>query len=101
MVGDAGRVGLEDEGAIAELVSQAQLELIPAEDEHSPIGVKINGEEVTQAIRTPEVTANVSTIAAQPAVRRQLVKQQQRWGEKGGVVAEGRDMGTHVFLMLV
>ena len=90
-------VGLEDEGAIAELVSQAQLELIPAEDEHSPIGVKINGEEVTQAIRSPEVTANVSTIAAQPAVRRQLVKQQQRWGEKGGVVAEGRDMGTHVF----
>ena len=91
-------VALEDEGAIAELVSQAELELIAAEDELSPIGVKINGgEKVTQAIRSPAVTANVSTIAAQPAVRRQLVKQQQRWGEKGGVVAEGRDMGTHVF----
>jgi pantoate ligase/cytidylate kinase len=32
-----------------------------------------------------------------PAVRRELVKQQQRWGSKGGIVAEGRDIGTHVF----
>jgi len=88
-------VQIEDKGAIGELVSQAKLELIPREDK---IGVKINGEDVTEAIRTPAVTANVSTIAAQPAVRRKLLKQQQEWGEKGvGVVAEGRDMGTHVF----
>ncbi len=88
-------IKVEDQGGIGELVSKAKLELIPHEDK---IRVKINGEDVTEAIRTPAVTANVSIIAAQPAVRRQLLQQQQEWGEKGvGVVAEGRDMGTHVF----
>ena len=91
-------IGVEDEAAIAELVSGAVLELIPPDSPHSPIRVQINGEDVTEAIRTPQVTANVSTIAAQAAVRRELVKQQQRWGKKGGIVAEGRDIGTNVFL---
>jgi pantoate ligase/cytidylate kinase len=59
--------------------------------------VWIDGEEVTQAIRSLEVTANVSAVAAIPAVRQELVKQQQRWGHQGGIVAEGRDIGTHVF----
>ncbi|NES82669.1 MAG: bifunctional pantoate--beta-alanine ligase/(d)CMP kinase [Moorea sp. SIO2B7] len=90
-------ISLENEEAIAELISQAKLELIAAESPQSPVGIKINGEDITQAIRTPQVTANVSKIAAQPAVRQELVKQQQRWGEKGGLVAEGRDIGTHVF----
>ncbi|MEO8892824.1 MAG: (d)CMP kinase, partial [Coleofasciculaceae cyanobacterium] len=44
-----------------------------------------------------EVTKNVSAIAAQKSVRQELVKQQQSWGSKGGIVAEGRDIGTHVF----
>jgi pantoate ligase/cytidylate kinase len=43
------------------------------------------------------VTSQVSSIAAQSAVRRALVKQQQNWGKRGGLVAEGRDIGTHVF----
>jgi pantoate ligase/cytidylate kinase len=45
----------------------------------------------------PEVTANVSAIAAQAPVREILVKQQQLIGQSGGVVIEGRDIGTHVF----
>ena len=53
--------------------------------------------DVTQAIRTIEVTSQVSAIAAQSAVRQALVKQQQSWGKKGGLVAEGRDIGSHVF----
>ncbi|MGL6341586.1 MAG: (d)CMP kinase, partial [Waterburya sp.] len=57
----------------------------------------IDNQEVTQAIRTPEVTANVSAIAAQAAVRAKLVEMQQQWGEKGGIIAEGRDIGTNVF----
>jgi pantoate ligase/cytidylate kinase len=61
------------------------------------VRVWIHDREVTQAIRSREVTAQVSAIAAQPYVRRELLKQQQRWGVKGGVVAEGRDIGTHVF----
>jgi pantoate ligase/cytidylate kinase len=53
--------------------------------------------EVTQAIRTAEVTAKVSTVAAQPTVRQVLLRQQQAYGTQGGVVMEGRDIGTHVF----
>lgn len=89
-------IALDDEGAIAELVSQANLELIPAEPPH-PTRVIINGEDVTQTIRTPEVTAIVSQIAAKASVRQELVKQQQRYGKTGGIIAEGRDIGTAVF----
>jgi pantoate ligase/cytidylate kinase len=62
-----------------------------------PTIVHINAQEVTTAIRTLEVTANVSAIAAQAAVREKLVEMQQQWGEKGGLIAEGRDIGTNVF----
>jgi pantoate ligase/cytidylate kinase len=86
-------VSVDDRMAIAELVSQAEIELIPGD----PITVKINHQDVTQAIRTPEVTANVSKISAQNAVRQRLVKIQQSWGKKGGLVAEGRDIGSNVF----
>jgi pantoate ligase/cytidylate kinase len=89
-------VSPDDEGAIAELVNQANLELIPAEPPN-PTHVTINGEDVTEAIRTPEVTAIVSQIAAKAPVRQALVKQQQRYGKTGGIVAEGRDIGTAVF----
>lgn len=90
-------LSLEDEPAIAELVSQSQISLTTNEDGGAAPRVWIDGEEVTQAIRSLEVTANVSAIAAQKSVRLELVKQQQRWGSKGGIVAEGRDIGTHVF----
>jgi pantoate ligase / CMP/dCMP kinase len=90
-------IALDDECAIAELVSQCEIELTPGEDLQSPVRVWINGVDVTQVIRTIEVTSKVSAIAAQSAVRQALVKQQQIWGKKGGLVAEGRDIGTHVF----
>jgi pantoate ligase/cytidylate kinase len=90
-------IDLEDEPAIAELVSQSQIYLTTDEQEGAAVRVWIDGEEVTQVIRSLEVTANVSLVAAQPTVRRELVKQQQRWGCQGGVVAEGRDVGTCVF----
>lgn len=86
-------VELEDEVAIADLVSQAKLELKPCD----PLEVRVNGQDVTQAIRSLEVTAHVSTLAAQPAVRDILRQQQQAYAQVGGVAAEGRDMGTHIF----
>ncbi|MEM8778268.1 MAG: bifunctional pantoate--beta-alanine ligase/(d)CMP kinase [Cyanobacteria bacterium P01_G01_bin.49] len=89
-------VDVQDETAIAELVSQATLEFIPPSDHHS-LEISINGENVTQKIRTPEVTALVSPISAQAAVRQKLVNYQQEIGKRGGVVAEGRDIGTNVF----
>lgn len=87
-------VAVEDEVAIAEIVSKCQIELIP--DGKQPRTL-INGQDVTTAIRSLEVTANVSAIAAQWAVRQALVKQQQGFGNQGGIVAEGRDIGTTVF----
>ncbi|MFN6516915.1 MAG: bifunctional pantoate--beta-alanine ligase/(d)CMP kinase [Nostoc sp. CreGUA01] len=90
-------IAIDDECAIAELANQCQIQLTPTQDLKFPVRVWINGIDVTQVIRTIEVTSQVSAIAAQSAVRQALVKQQQSWGKKGGLVAEGRDIGTHVF----
>ncbi len=59
--------------------------------------VEINGHDVTEAIRSPEVTAQVSAVAAHGCVREALTRQQQAMGARGGLVAEGRDIGTAVF----
>lgn len=57
----------------------------------------LNGENVEREIRTLEVSNHVSPIAALPFVRMALVAQQQRMGEDGGIVMDGRDIGTVVF----
>jgi len=59
--------------------------------------VFVDGTEVTDAIRTPEVTAIVSSVAAIGAVREAMVEQQRRMGIVGGVLMDGRDIGTVVF----
>ena len=88
-----------NEVAVAELLPTCHIQLLAniQDDTPQPPKVRVNGEDVTEAIRTTTVTAKVSTIAAQPAVRRKLVEQQQQYGQKGGIVADGRDIGTHVF----
>ncbi len=87
-------VELSDEPAIAELASRSEILLGGAA---TAINVQINGRDVTEAIRDPKVTARVSEVAAQQAVRAALVQQQQNYGQRGGVVMDGRDIGTHVF----
>jgi len=87
-------VAIDDEPGIAELVSQCEISL---SGEPTAINVRVNGQEVTQIIRSLEVTSKVSAIAAQPAVRCELVRQQRRYAQQGGIVIEGRDIGTHVF----
>lgn len=60
--------------------------------------VTVDGVDATDAIRGPEVTTAVSTVAANRGVRAEMVKRQQAWAEvHGGGVAEGRDIGTVVF----
>lgn len=59
--------------------------------------VFVNGEDVSSAIRTPEVSLLTSQVSACPAVREELVRLQQQMGAAGGVVLEGRDIGTVVF----
>ncbi len=63
----------------------------------APPAIFVNGQDVTQAIRSLEVTSQVSAVSAQPAVRWALVQQQQLYGKQGGIVVEGRDIGTNVF----
>lgn len=57
----------------------------------------MNGKPVTKAIRTPEVTAHICYIADNPQIRRIMVAIQQKIGQHGGIVMEGRDIGTKVF----
>jgi cytidylate kinase len=57
----------------------------------------MDGEDVSEAIRTPEIDKNISPVAANPGVRKILVKKQQALGREGGVVMDGRDIGTVVF----
>jgi cytidylate kinase len=57
----------------------------------------MNGEDVSRAIRTPEMSAASSRVSRWPAVRSALVGQQRRFGAGGGIVMEGRDIGTVVF----
>jgi cytidylate kinase len=59
--------------------------------------VLLNGDDVTVAIRTPEISLLTSQVAACQAVRTALVNCQRKLGERGGVVLEGRDIGTVVF----
>ena len=63
----------------------------------SPGRISLNGEDVTEAIREPEVSSGASKVAVIPGVRRALVAKQRAMGEHASVVMEGRDIGTVVF----
>ena len=70
---------------------------IAAGIELSPGRIALNGEDVTDAIRTPEVSSGASKVAVIPGVRRAMVAKQRAMGERASVVMEGRDIGTVVF----
>jgi cytidylate kinase len=59
--------------------------------------VLLDGEDVSQAIRTPEISQRASEVSVVPGVRAALLELQRRMGEGGGVVVEGRDIGSVVF----
>ncbi|WP_430609603.1 (d)CMP kinase [Enterococcus sp. DIV0876] len=84
---------LDDEAAIAALIDQYPITFKPKKDGQD---VFVGTEEVTEAIRQPEVTNAVSEVSAHPAVRKKLVEQQQAIAVEGGVVMDGRDIGTAV-----
>lgn len=83
-----------DEAYISELAKTMVIEFKP---EANINRVFVDGVEVTGAIRSAEVTANVSHVAAIGDVREAMVEQQRRMGEAGGVLMDGRDIGTVVF----
>lgn len=80
--------------AMTALASETRIDLRASEPTQQ---VFLDGEDVTAVIRTPEVAQAASKVAVVPAVRRVLVAEQRRAGESGGVVMEGRDIGSVVF----
>ena len=85
---------LEDHTAVAALIGQTRIELERGDDE---VRVRCDGQEVTKEIRRPEVSRATSPVADNPGVRQRLVTLQREMGRRGGVVVEGRDIGTVVF----
>ena len=83
-------IDLADEAAVAALGDRASFDL---ED----VRIAIDGHDVRTAIRTPEIDRAATAVARHPAVRRVLVARQRELGAGGGVVMEGRDIGTVVF----
>jgi cytidylate kinase len=94
-------VPLEEESQLEELAAETRIELQPPTAAQEKAGAKnrvfLDGQEVTDAIRSSEVAQAASRLATIAGVRRVLVAEQQRAGEGGGVVMEGRDIGTVVF----
>jgi CMP/dCMP kinase len=77
---------------LEQLATEAEIAFIPGAET-----VLLNGEDVTDAIRTPEVSAAASKVSAVPAVRRALVEKQRQLSAGASVVMEGRDIGSVVF----
>ena len=95
------RVRLDDEAALEALARETHIVLKPATPEQEAAGLKnrvfLDGREATEEIRRAEVAQAASRLATIAGVREVLVSEQQRAGEGGGVVMEGRDIGTVVF----
>lgn len=87
-------IPVEDEDAYTRLAKEMEIRFVTTEEGQR---VLVNGEDVTDALRGPEVTRLSSPVSAISGVRRVLVAQQRAIGCCGGVVAEGRDTGTVVF----
>ncbi|MHB9003872.1 MAG: (d)CMP kinase [Coriobacteriia bacterium] len=85
------------EAVIANVARNSAIEFRHDADAAIPNRVLLSGEDVTLAIRTPEVDANVSAVARLPRVREALVSLQREVGIGRDLVAEGRDIGTVVF----
>lgn len=86
-------VDIQEENEVATLLSSLRIELTRDESGQK---VSVNGEDVTEIIRSNEVTNNVSIIAKHPKVREEMVARQREMAVGGGVVMDGRDIGTHV-----
>lgn len=84
----------EDDKQLAELGQRIK---IYTEHRGGTFFVFVDGMDVTENIRTEEISLHASTISARPCVRKALIEIQRNIGSQGGIVAEGRDMGTVVF----
>jgi CMP/dCMP kinase len=86
-------INLEDEGALFQLLINTKIELFPGDNGQL---VYIDGKDVTNEIRSSDVTNYVSIVAKHKLIREEMVKRQQEFAVNGGVVMDGRDIGTFV-----
>lgn len=86
------KIDIDNAGAVAGAMEGLRVDFIPGSNH-----ALLNGEDVETEIREPAVTSYVSPVAAISAVRRWVVPQQREMGKAGGVVMDGRDIGTVVF----
>jgi cytidylate kinase len=82
-------IALDDEASVSALASRAHIEVGAT--------TTVDGEDVTRAIRTPEIDRAAAAVARLPTVRTVLVARQRELAANGGIVMEGRDIGTVVF----
>ena len=91
-----GRAGLDasDRAAVAALCGETDVALV---ESGGATRILLDGRDVTDLVRTPEISMLASTVSAVPEVRQRLLAVQREAARAGGIVAEGRDMGTVVF----
>jgi CMP/dCMP kinase len=87
-------ISFNDEAALIKLARDSRIQLEPASN---GTRVLLDGKDVSQRVRETDVTAGASRVSVHPQVREWMVARQQELGAGGGVVMEGRDIGTKVF----
>ena len=87
-------IDIGNDGALTELIGRTEIDLVVTEGK---LKVLLDGEDVSQEIRTPEVSQMASKASTLKRVRDWMLALQRVFGRRGNVVAEGRDIGTVVF----
>jgi cytidylate kinase len=87
-------VALDDSAKLAALAQQSLIELVPQPEGNR---VLLDGADVTERLRSQDVTEAASKVSVHPPVREWMVASQRKMGAGGGIVMEGRDIGTKVF----
>jgi cytidylate kinase len=87
-------IAFDDESALLDLATRSKIELQPRLDGNR---VLLDGRDVSNRIRERDVTEAASKVSVHPRVREWMVARQREMGEQGGIVMEGRDIGTKVF----
>lgn len=90
-------VDINNPDAIGASLETLSIRLLPAKEEEGETGVELNGVDVSEKIRTSEISMLASKVSALPEVRDKLTEMQKEIGLQGKIVAEGRDTGTVVF----
>jgi len=90
-------INITDENKLESILNDVDINLLPAEDEKNDVRVFLDGHDVSQHIRSEEISMLASKVSALRSVRKKLTSMQRLIGSEGRIVAEGRDMGTFVF----